>query len=83
MISFFIAILVLLLGYFIYSRIVERIAGIDPELQTQAFKLKDRVDYVPMPWWRIFLIQILNITGLGPVFGAIAGAMWGLVAFCG
>jgi carbon starvation protein CstA len=34
-----------------------------------------------MPWWRVFLIQFLNIAGLGPIFGAIAGAMWGPVAF--
>jgi carbon starvation protein CstA len=81
MITFFISILVLLLGYFFYSRFVERIEGIDPERQTPAYKLQDNVDYVPMPWWRVFLIQFLNIAGLGPIFGAIAGAMWGPVAF--
>ncbi|MCK5703832.1 MAG: carbon starvation protein A, partial [Cyclobacteriaceae bacterium] len=46
-----------------------------------AYSLKDGVDYVPLPWWRIFLIQFLNIAGLGPIFGAVAGAMWGPVAF--
>ena len=81
MISFLISILVLLLGYIFYSRFIERIEGIDPNRQTPAYKLNDGVDYVPMPWWRIFLIQFLNIAGLGPIFGAVAGAMWGPVAF--
>ncbi|HUX58600.1 MAG TPA: carbon starvation protein A [Bacteroidales bacterium] len=81
MITLFIALTVLLLGYFIYSRIIERIEGIDPSRQTPAYRLKDNVDYVPMPWWRIFLIQFLNIAGLGPIFGAVAGAMWGPIAF--
>jgi len=81
MITFFISLLVLILGYLFYSRFIERIEGIDPARQTPAFTLKDGVDYVPMPWWRIFLIQFLNIAGLGPIFGAVAGAMWGPVAF--
>lgn len=81
MITFFISVSVLLLGYTFYSRFIERIAGIDPKRQTPAYKLNDGVDYVPMPWWRIFLIQFLNIAGLGPIFGAIAGAMWGPIAF--
>ena len=81
MITFFSALIALLLGYFFYSRIVERIAGVDPNRETPAYTLKDGVDYMPMPWWRIFLIQFLNIAGLGPIFGAVAGAMWGPVAF--
>lgn len=81
MISFSISIFVLLLGYIFYSRFIERIEGIDPDRQTPAYKFKDGVDYVPMPWWRVFLIQFLNIAGLGPIFGAVAGAMWGPVAF--
>ncbi len=81
MITFFVSILILLLGYFIYSKYIERIEGIDPGRQTPAYKMNDGVDYVPMPWWRVFLIQFLNIAGLGPIFGAIAGAMWGPVAF--
>jgi carbon starvation protein CstA len=43
--------------------------------------MPDGVDYIPMPWWRVFLIQFLNIAGLGPIFGAVAGAMWGPVSF--
>ncbi|HSH19289.1 MAG TPA: carbon starvation protein A, partial [Draconibacterium sp.] len=81
MITFLISILVLLLGYFFYSRIIERIQGIDQNRETPAFSMKDGVDYLPMKWWRIFLIQFLNIAGLGPIFGAVAGAMWGPVAF--
>lgn len=81
MITFFLSIFVLLLGYIFYSKFIEKVEGIDPERQTPAYKFKDGVDYVPMPWWRIFLIQFLNIAGLGPIFGAVAGAMWGPVAF--
>ena len=81
MITFAVAILVLVLGYIFYSRFIERIEGIDSARTTPAYKLTDGVDYVPMPWWRIFLIQFLNIAGLGPIFGAVAGAMWGPVAF--
>lgn len=81
MITFFSALVVLLLGYFFYSKVIERIAVIDPNRETPAYTMKDGVDYLPMPWWRIFLIQFLNIAGLGPIFGAVAGAMWGPVAF--
>ncbi|MFV0592092.1 MAG: carbon starvation protein A [Draconibacterium sp.] len=81
MITFFVSLIILILGYIIYSRIVERIGGIDPARETPAYSMKDGVDYLPLPWWRIFLIQFLNIAGLGPIFGAIAGAMWGPVAF--
>lgn len=81
MITFFVGIIVLLAGYFFYSRVAEKIEGIDPNRETPAGKLKDGVDYVPLPWWKVFLIQFLNIAGLGPIFGAIAGAMFGPVAF--
>ena len=81
MITFFSGLLVLILGYVFYSRFVERFAEVDGKRITPAYSLKDGVDYVPMPWWRIFLIQFLNIAGLGPIFGAVAGAMWGPVAF--
>ncbi|HYH55189.1 MAG TPA: carbon starvation CstA family protein, partial [Anseongella sp.] len=81
MITFSVAILILLLGYFFYSRLVEKIFVIDPRKATPASTMADGVDYVIMPQWKIFLIQFLNIAGLGPIFGAIAGAMWGPVAF--
>ena len=81
MISFLISIAVLILGYFIYGKFVEGIFGIDKNRETPAIRLRDDVDYVPLPTWRIFLIQFLNIAGLGPIFGAIAGAMFGPSAF--
>lgn len=81
MITFIISIIALLAGYALYSKYLERVMEVDPKRITPASTLSDGVDYVPMPWWRVFLIQFLNIAGLGPIFGAIAGAMWGPVAF--
>ncbi|MFQ3172953.1 MAG: carbon starvation protein CstA [Flavobacterium sp.] len=81
MISFLISIVVLILGYFIYGKFVENIFGIESQRETPAFRLRDDVDFVPLPTWKIFLIQFLNIAGLGPIFGAIAGAMFGPSAF--
>ncbi|MCY1721842.1 carbon starvation protein A [Prolixibacteraceae bacterium Z1-6] len=81
MITFISSLIILLLGYFFYSKVIERIAGIDSNRETPAYSMTDGVDYMPLPWWRIFLIQFLNIAGLGPIFGAVAGAMWGPVAF--
>lgn len=81
MISFLISIAVLILGYFIYGKFVEGVFGINKERETPAIRLRDDVDYLPLPTWRIFLIQFLNIAGLGPIFGAIAGAMFGPSAF--
>lgn len=49
--------------------------------KTPAYRLEDGVDYVPMGTGRVFLIQLLNIAGLGPIFGALAGAMWGPAVF--
>lgn len=81
MISFFSSIGLLLLGYLLYSRLVESVFGIDKNRKTPAYSKQDGVDFVPISWGKIFLIQFLNIAGLGPIFGAIAGAMWGPVAF--
>ncbi|MFH1121027.1 MAG: carbon starvation protein A [Bacteroidota bacterium] len=81
MITFAGSIIVLVLGYFIYGALVEKVFGIQPERKTPALTMTDGVDFVPMGWGRIFLIQFLNIAGLGPIFGAVAGAMWGPVAF--
>ncbi|MBN2813121.1 MAG: carbon starvation protein A [Bacteroidales bacterium] len=80
MITFIVAIVALILGYLFYSRIIERIAGVDTSRPTPVHSLNDGVDYMPLPWWRLFLIQFLNIAGLGPIFGAVAGAMWGPAA---
>ncbi|MCL1822238.1 MAG: carbon starvation protein A [Prolixibacteraceae bacterium] len=71
----------MLCGYFFYSRYVERVFGADYSRPTPALSMPDGVDYIPMPWWKVFLIQFLNIAGLGPIFGAISGAMWGQVAY--
>jgi carbon starvation protein CstA len=81
MYSFIAAILVLILGYVFYSAFVEKVFGIDENRTTPAMEMQDGVDYIPLSWPRIFLIQLLNIAGLGPIFGAIAGALWGPVAF--
>lgn len=81
MLSFIIAIIVLVLGYFTYGKFVERVFGADEDRPTPAVKMQDGVDYVPMSWKQIFLIQFLNIAGLGPIFGAIMGALYGPAAF--
>jgi len=81
MVSFILAIIALIAGYFIYGTIVEKAFGADESIITPAVRLADGVDFVEMPAWKIFLIQFLNIAGLGPIFGAIAGAMWGPAAF--
>lgn len=81
MFTFFISLGLLIAGYFIYGRFIEKAFGIDASAQTPAIKLNDGVDYIPLPAWRIFLIQFLNIAGLGPIFGAILGALYGPVAF--
>lgn len=81
MITFILSVVALIVGYALYGKFVEKIFGMDKNRPTPVTFLEDGVDFVPMPWWRIFLIQFLNIAGLGPIFGAIAGAMWGPVAF--
>ena len=81
MISFLLSIGVLILGYFTYGKFMERIFGVDKERETPAVRLRDDVDFMALPTWKVFLIQFLNIAGLGPIFGAIAGAMFGPSAF--
>lgn len=81
MMTFLGAILLLVAGYFIYGKVVDRIFGIDDRNQTPAYKNHDGLDYVPMSWWKGSLIQLLNIAGLGPIFGAISGALYGPIAF--
>ncbi|MDR1952329.1 MAG: carbon starvation protein A [Elusimicrobiota bacterium] len=80
MISFFIALAILIGGYFIYGKIAEKAFGPD-DRKTPALEHPDGVDFVPLPTWRIFLIQLLNIAGLGPIFGALGGALWGPQVF--
>jgi carbon starvation protein CstA len=81
MITFFISLAILLGGYLFYAKYLERIMEVDPSRPTPAIRMADGIDYVKMPWWKVLLIQFLNIAGLGPIFGAIAGALWGPVAF--
>ena len=77
---FFLCLGLLVGGYFIYGSIVDRIFQPDPDRKTPAIAMADGVDFVEMPTWKIFLIQLLNIAGLGPVFGPILGALYGPVA---
>ena len=81
MISFSVSLVLLVVGYWIYGRYTEKVFGIDPGRKTPAYALRDNVDYVPLPGWRVFLIQFLNIAGLGPIFGAIMGAKFGASAY--
>lgn len=80
MISFIVAVAILIIGYLIYGSIVERNFGPD-ERQTPAVRINDGVDYVPMPTWKVFLIQLLNIAGTGPIFGALSGALFGPIVY--
>ncbi len=79
--TFIISLVALIVGYLTYGLLVEKIFGIDPKAQTPALTKTDGVDYVPMSSWRIFLVQFLNIAGLGPIFGAIMGIFYGPSAF--
>ncbi|MDY5021812.1 MAG: carbon starvation CstA family protein [Blautia sp.] len=80
MISFIICLALLIGGYFVYGKIVENTFAPD-DRETPAVKINDGVDYVVMPQWKLFLVQLLNIAGLGPIFGALQGALWGPVVF--
>jgi len=80
MIIFFVAVLSLFAGYFIYSKFIEQLFGANESLLTPALAKCDNIDYVALPTWRIFLIQFLNIAGLGPIFGAILGALYGPIS---
>lgn len=80
MITLICALLLLSVGYVVYGRLVERIFRPD-ERPTPAVAHPDGVDYIPMKTWRVFLIQLLNIAGTGPIFGALLGAVFGPVVF--
>ena len=81
MITFVVAAFALVFGYIFYGAFVEKKLGIDVNRQTPAFTKQDGVDYIPMPLWKVFLIQFLNIAGTGPIFGAIAGILFGPAAY--
>ena len=79
--TFILSLVALVLGFLLYGTFVERVFGIDAKAATPAMTKTDGVDFVPMKPWRIFLIQFLNIAGLGPIFGAIMGIFYGPAAF--
>ena len=80
MISFILALVVLVVGYVIYGRLVDGIFGPD-DRKTPAIEINDGVDCIPMKTWKAVLIQLLNIAGTGPIFGALMGACFGPVVF--
>lgn len=67
-------------GYFFYGAFIEKIFGINPARQTPAHTNADGVDYVPMSTGKVYLVQLLNIAGVGPIFGPIMGALYGPAA---
>lgn len=80
MVTFTLALLLLIGGYFIYGAYVNKVFGPD-DRETPAVTMEDGVDYIPLPTWKIFMIQFLNIAGLGPIFGAIMGAQFGTASY--
>ena len=80
MITFSIALVILVLGYILYGSYVNRVFGPD-DRKTPALAKTDGIDFIPMPTWKIFMIQFLNIAGLGPIFGAIMGAQFGTASY--
>ena len=80
MVTFFIALALLIGGYLVYSRVSEKVFAID-DRKTPAIANPDGVDIAPLPKWKAFLIELLNIAGTGPIFGAISGALFGPVVF--
>ena len=81
MMTFLICLSLLVAAYFGYGAYLDRICKIDAKAAVPSATLYDGVDYIPMPRWRTFLIQLLNIAGIGPIFGAIMGACFGPVVF--
>lgn len=81
MVTFLLCLALLVAAYFGYGAYLDRICKIDTKAAVPSATLYDGVDYIPMPRWRTFLIQLLNIAGIGPIFGAIMGACFGPVVF--
>jgi len=81
MLTFIVSFLLLVLGYFLYGALVNWVFGADPQRKTPCFVSQDGVDYIPLPTWKVFLIQFLNIAGTGPIFGAILGVLFGPAAY--
>lgn len=81
MTTFLVCLVALIAAYFLYGKYLDRVAGIKDTTEVPSKTMHDGVDYIPMPRWKTFLIQLLNIAGLGPIFGALLGAAYGPVAF--
>ena len=81
MVTFCTAFILLILGYVIYGAFIEKMFGADKNRPTPAYTHQDGVDYIPMRTWKVYLIQFLNIAGTGPIFGAIAGVLFGPAAY--
>lgn len=82
MITFLCCITFLIAGFFTYGRFVEkRLFHANPSRETPCYRMRDGVDYIPMKTWKVYIIQFLNIAGLGPIFGAILGAAYGPMAY--
>lgn len=81
MYTFVISLICLIAGYAIYGRFAEKIIQPDPNRTTPCYAMQDGVDYIPMPTWKVFLIQFLNIAGTGPIFGTIQGILFGPAAY--
>lgn len=80
MITFLLCVVCLILGFVFYGKYVEKVFGPDNR-KTAAYKSEDSIDYIPMPTWKVFLIQLLNIAGTGPIFGALSGAVFGPIVY--
>lgn len=81
MITFIVAIILLVVGYFTYGKYIDKMFGPNKERPTPAYDQRDDVDYLPMKTRSNSLIQLLNIAGVGPIFGPIMGALYGPIAF--
>lgn len=81
MITFIVCFVLLVAAYFVYGRYLEKLVGAEAGKPVPSKTHFDGVDYMPLPKWKTFLIQLLNIAGLGPIFGAVLGALYGPVAF--
>ena len=81
MLTFIIALVLLVVGYFAYGSFVERVFRPNPAAQTPCYTRADGADYIPMPTWKVYTVQFLNIAGTGPIFGALMGILYGPAAF--
>ena len=81
MYTFLASLALLILGYAVYGKVIERIMQPDGNRKTPCYTMQDGVDYIPMPTWKVFIIQFLNIAGTGPIFGTIQGLLFGPAAY--